>query len=676
MPSGTKNPKPILTPEEALQAVIKNAPVSLSVTDASGHLLFVAGRGLELLGVDKGTVVGMKLAEAFPEEKRLPELMKRVLAGETVNAVLEVRGRMVDVWMSPVRDQAEKVTAAISIATDVTERERLVRKMEETGRVLSLAEKAARFGLWYSDPSQQGKLIWSDGAHAIFGVPKDAFDGKVETFFKLIHPEDADRIGAASRAALAGEVEYNVEHRIVRPDGEIRWVHQEAEVIFGADGKPLQMVGMVQDITDRKRAEEARLESEGRYLALIETSPLGVAIHQDAKFIYVNKAFADIVGVERRETLIGDGIYKVVHPDYREIVRKRVEDEVGQGRNAPMIEEKFLRPDGGTVDVEVITAPIMLGGRVAAVTYVHDIARRKAREAELRASEERFEMITRATNDVIYDWDIPGRRLWWNENLKTMLGHDPKGAAEDIGWWEEQMHPDDRKRVLDSLTAAFDGGASVWTGEYRFRKPDGGYVDALDRGYIIRDAAGKAVRVVGSLIDLTSRKRMEAVVRESEERYRTLFELADDAIFVADAATGAIVDCNRKAEALVGRPREEILTLRQPDLHPPGLGDRYAEYFRTYIATGKVVPEQMYAARKDGTSVPIKLNASMAKIGGRTLVTGVFHDVTEEVRAAEALTRRNQELEQFVKVTTGREIRMMELKRENEDLRRKLEAKK
>lgn len=659
-----------------MQAVIKNAPVSISVTDASGHLLFVAGKGLDLLGVDAATVVGEKASEAFAEEKRLPDILKRVFAGETVNAILEVRGRSVDVWMSPVRGKDDKVTAAISIATDVTDRERLIRQLEETGRVLTLAEKAARFGLWYSDPSQDGKLIWSDGAYGIFGVGKADFDGRVETFFRLVHPEDAARIRAASLAALAGDAEYNVEHRIVRPDGEIRWVHQEAEVIFGADGKARQMVGMVQDVTERKRVEEERTESEGRYHALIETSPLGVAIHQDAKFIYVNKAFVDMIGASSAEALIGDDIYKVVHPEYRELVRSRVEGEVAHGRNAPMIEEKFLRLDGSVVDVEVITAPIMLGGRVAAVTYVHDIGRRKAREAELRASEERFEMITKATNDVIYDWDIPARRLWWNANLKSMIGHDPSGPAEDIAWWEEQIHPDDRERVLGSLTEAFAGDASFWTGEYRFRKPDGSHVDVLDRGYIIRDGKGEAVRVVGSMIDLTARKRMDAAVRESEEKYRLLFEMADDAIFVADAETNKIVNCNRKAEVLLGRAREEIIGMDQPDLHPPGLGDRYAEYFRKYIATGKVVPEQMYAARKDGALVPIKISASIAKIGGRTLVTGVFHDVTAEVRAAEDLKRRNQELEQFVKVTTGREIKMMELKRENEELRKRLEAKK
>ena len=116
--------------------------------------------------------------------------------------------------------------------------------------------------------------------------------------------------------------------------------------------------------------------------------------------------------------------------------------------------------------------------------------------------------------------------------------------------------------------------------------------------------------------------------------------------------------------------------MHQTDLHPPGYGERYAEYFRSYIATGKVAPEQMYAQRKDGERIPIKISASMAHLGGKTYVTGVFHDVTSEVAAAEEMRTRNQELERFVKITTGREIKMMELKRENEDLKRRAAGKK
>lgn len=547
MARGARKESPLLTPEEALQAVIRNAPVSISVTDAGGTLLFAAGRGLELLGVESSSVVGKKAAESFKEEGRIPELMARVLKGETVNDLLDVRGRVVEVWMSPLRDADGTPTAVISIATDVTDREGLNRKLKETDRILSLAEEAAGFGIWYSDPSQEGRLTWSEGEYRIFGIAKEAFDGRVETFFGLVHPDDLERVRAASRDALAGKSRYDVEHRIVRPDGQVRWVHQEAEVSFGPDGAPLRMVGMTQDITDRKDIEAARQESEKRYRATYDAAPIAIGIHQDGRYVYANRAFAALLGVEGPERIVGVEALSIVHPEDREIVRHRIDEQLETGASAPPLEERFVRKDGTYAYVEVVGARVTVDGRQASLVFAHDIS---------------------------------------------------------------------------------------------------------------------------------GRKRLERDIAESEEKFRTIFELADDAIFLADAVTGRIVDCNRKAELLIGRERAEIIGMRQTELHPPGLGDRYAGYFRDYIATGKVVPEQMYAYRKDGTEVPIKISASLLRFGGRAYVAGTFRDVTTELQAADVMRKRNLELEQFVKLTTGRELRMLELKKENEALRKRLEGKK
>lgn len=133
------------------------------------------------------------------------------------------------------------------------------RKPEEIVRVFDLAQKAAQIGIWWSDPQWQGRLIWTDETYRIFGLRKDQFDGRVETFFKLVHPDDFAYVAEASRAALAGEKPYDVVHRIVRPDGEVRWVRQTAEVVFGPDKKPVQMVGTVQDVTET-RARELKLQ--------------------------------------------------------------------------------------------------------------------------------------------------------------------------------------------------------------------------------------------------------------------------------------------------------------------------------------------------------------------------------------------------------------------------------
>jgi PAS domain S-box-containing protein len=142
---------------------------------------------------------------------------------------------------------------------------------KDIARIFDLAQKAAKFGVWWSDPEMDGLLVWTEEAYRIFGLTKETFDGKVETFFKLVHPDDLPGVSEASALALAGKKPYDVEHRIVRPDGQVRWVHQAAEVVFGADGKPVQMIGMVEDITDRRDAAEKLKARNDELEMLIKT---------------------------------------------------------------------------------------------------------------------------------------------------------------------------------------------------------------------------------------------------------------------------------------------------------------------------------------------------------------------------------------------------------------------
>ncbi|RIH83450.1 Cyclic di-GMP phosphodiesterase response regulator RpfG [Calidithermus terrae] len=138
--------------------------------------------------------------------------------------------------------------------------------------------------------------------------------------------------------------------------------------------------------------------------------------------------------------------------------------------------------------------------------------RRGGAEQALRESEGRFRLLARATNDAVWDWDLLRGEVWWGEGLQTQFGYRAEEVGPGAGWWLEQIHPDDRARVAASLDRALEQGAE-WSGEYRFRRADGGYAHVLDRGHVVRDAGGRAVRMVGGITDLTARK-------ESEDRLR------------------------------------------------------------------------------------------------------------------------------------------------------------
>jgi PAS domain S-box-containing protein len=179
----------------------------------------------------------------------------------------------------------------------------------------------------------------------------------------------------------------------------------------------------------------------------------------------------------------------------------------------------FRRKDGqvGTVDVHVVTRFDAQGRPVGMVGVGRDVTERRRVERALSASEERYRLVSRATNDLVYDWDMVAGTLSWNDALTTAFRHPAHTVREDLAWWEEQVHPDDRARVLASLTGAMQAGGETWGGEYRFRRGTGDYAFVLDRGRFQRDASGRPVRMVGVMVDLTDRRQLEEQLRQAQK---------------------------------------------------------------------------------------------------------------------------------------------------------------
>jgi len=141
------------------------------------------------------------------------------------------------------------------------------------------------------------------------------------------------------------------------------------------------------------------------------------------------------------------------------------------------------------------------------------IADKERVEQLLEESELRFRILTRATNEAVRDWNIDDGSVWWNCNVQTLFGYSEEDVGPTNTWWSETIHPDDRNRVVTSLQALMRRSEDFWSGEYRFRRADGSYAEVFDRGYILRNQDGRAVRMIGSIVDITKRKREMELAR-------------------------------------------------------------------------------------------------------------------------------------------------------------------
>lgn len=164
---------------------------------------------------------------------------------------------------------------------------------------------------------------------------------------------------------------------------------------------------------------------------------------------------------------------------------------------------------------------------LAAIAVEHIQARLIGKaERALREAEARYRLATRATNDVLWDWDLEKNDVQWNESLTLRFGYNLAGLDPSPDFWKERIHPNDRARVIEGVYAAINGAKDSWEDEYRFRHAAGHYAQVLDRGYLLRDERGKAVRMVGTMIDLTERRRVEMQIRRSQEELNHAQKLA------------------------------------------------------------------------------------------------------------------------------------------------------
>lgn len=272
--------------------------------------------------------------------------------------------------------------------------------------------------------------------------------------------------------------------------------------------------------------------------------------------------------------------------------------------------------------------------------------------AELARDEtlERYRLAAKATNDAIWDWDLLANHVLWNDALEHAYGH-PANSVEPTGdWWIAQIHPDDRERISASIHAVIDGTGTAWSDGYRFRCHDGSYAEVLDRGHVIRDAQGRALRMIGAMLDRTKVRTAEAALLRSEERFRTVLETTEAAFAIVQVKfdeNDEPVDY-RFVEANAAFERESGVNLRgkwvtefAPDL------ERF--WFETYghvAKTGEPANFENYAKAFERW-----FDVRAVRIGepAERQIAIIFSDVTqrrdaeERLRISEAQARENGE---------------------------------
>ncbi|MGU3476875.1 PAS domain S-box protein [Methylobacterium sp. D48H] len=321
------------------------------------------------------------------------------------------------------------------------------------------------------------------------------------------------------------------------------------------------------------------------------------------------------------------------------------------------IDERWhLRRDGERfwANGEMMVLRDEAGAAIGFVKMLRDRTEQKEAAARLQESQDRYRLAARATNDAIWDWNLATGHVLWNEALTEAYGHAPATVEPTGDWWIAQIHPEDRSRIDASIHAVIDGVGTTWTDEYRFRRADGSYANVLDRGHVMRDAEGRACRMIGAMLDLTERKRAEDAMRESERRLglergllEAIFRQAPVGISIAGVEAGMPSSLNAKAEEILGHglgTEGDARYVSYGALHPDGQRYEPAEYpTLRALRKGETVRGEEMRYRNAATGEVRLLEVSSGPVrdadGAIQAAVTVVADVGDQ-RRADAETRR------------------------------------
>ncbi|MDQ3109423.1 MAG: PAS domain S-box protein [Bacteroidota bacterium] len=330
-------------------------------------------------------------------------------------------------------------------------------------------------------------------------------------FSMFTPPDDTEKELPYIVKMAKGEIDtYQIEKRYVKKSGEFIWVELSISCVKNPEGEIQYVVAVVQDITPKRTAEESLLKSEANLRNILENT--------DTSYVLLNK---NKIILSYNHNSQEQAIQSIGHPlvegkNYVDLMRKERQKDVNEKINKVIengekinYEVKYSKDGLSDTWISVSMHPILannkkvLGLSIAST----DITGRKNAEQIIRQSNERYGLVTKATNDVIWDWDIVNNKIYRSENYKQVFGHHEADDNFYIHSTGTHTHPDDIERILNSISEKIeDPNSSLWEGEYRYYRSNGEMAYVQDRGYIIHDENQKPVRMVGAMRDITAEK--------------------------------------------------------------------------------------------------------------------------------------------------------------------------
>ena len=393
---------------------------------------------------------------------------------------------------------------------------------------------------------------------------------------------------------------------------------------------------------ERQQAEEAlhtfhqKLQaSEKQFRAILDNTPSVVFLKDlQGRYLLINPRFEQLFHLSNQETQ-GATDFDLFPAAYAKIFQDHDRNVAQSGK--PLEFEEVLPHDDGLHTYISVKYPLYDANKTmyGVCGIATDITERKRSEQALKKSEESLSKAQAMAHLGNWDWDIVTNRLDWSDEIYRICALNPQGVTLTKDRFLDLVHPDDRQAVQEAVQLSLTDETRIFEMEHRIVRADGSERVVIENGEVIRNHAGEPIRMVGTVQDITERKRVEDKLKKSESKYRLLMENATDAILVANVETGMIVDANKQAAKLLGYSVSEMIGLHQTQIYPAAEKQKYHALFQKAVVKTQGDIQEISLVHRAGHTIPVEVQSGLMDLGDQRVIHGIFRDIRDRKEADE-----------------------------------------
>jgi PAS domain S-box-containing protein len=637
--------------EEKLGRIFGSSPDPIVVSSSDAKVLDCNPAALKTFGYStKSEVIDRNVFEFFAETERARGAENLAREGENARNIEYIfqakNGRefVGELSISPVFQPSGKITCFVSTIKDLTERrekEKALRESEE--RFKQVAENAEE---WIWEVDAHGMYTYSSPlVEKILGYKPEEIVGK-KRFYDLFHPENREQLmNTALKLFKQKQPIHDFINKNMHSNGEAVWLSTSGVPILDQQGKLVGYRGTDTNITERKKAEE-NLEKSEKEKSAVLNSMSELVIHQDLKHrvLWVNRKAANSVNMND-EQLRGRYCHELWAKSVNPCTACPIEETIKKGQPQ---QGEITTPDGRVWSISGYPIKDANGNVTSAVEVTTEITEKKKAEEALRESEAKYRELINGMNDTAWVIDLDAKFIDVNDAAVKVLGYS-------------------KEELLSMGPADIDNSLSAEEISKLVKNMPADQIQVFETAHTTKDGKKIPVEISSSLVtyqgkqavlsiarNITERKEMEQALSKSEVKYRKLFEESNDAIFVADAKTGIILDCNHRATELTGKSRSELIGQHQRTLHPQKETEvDFSRTLKMHIREKRSKLLNSQVVMKSGEIRDVSITAGVADLEGRKVVLVSFRDITEERKMQSQLAEYSMRLEQLVEERTN-----------------------